>query len=96
MRIEFSPLAQQELLEALEYVARDNPEASKQVETRILKHITLLASQVAHGRPVTLKSGRTVSSWSVPPYRIYYRIREDTLEVIRVHHQARRPIERGD
>jgi plasmid stabilization system protein ParE len=29
----------------------------------------------------------------VPPYRIYYRVRGQELQVIRVYHQARRPIE---
>jgi hypothetical protein len=30
----------------------------------------------------------------VPPYRIYYRKSADVFEVVRVYHQARRPIER--
>jgi hypothetical protein len=46
------------------------------------------------GREVLLRDGRWVKTWPVPPYRIYYRVSGQELQVIRVYHQARRPIER--
>jgi plasmid stabilization system protein ParE len=33
-----------------------------------------------------------VRSWPLPPYRIYYRRRDGFLDVMRVYHQARRPL----
>ncbi|PYM46503.1 MAG: hypothetical protein DME14_18060 [Candidatus Rokuibacteriota bacterium] len=53
----------------------------------------MLASGTVERREVRLRDGRRVHSWPVPPYRVYYRKSADVLEVVRVYHQARRPIE---
>lgn len=52
------------------------------------------APRSVEGREVRLRDGRQVHTWPVPPYRIYYRQSADVFEVVRVYHQARRPIER--
>jgi len=36
---------------------------------------------------------RPRETWPVPPYRLYYRKTETALEVIRIYHQSRRPLE---
>ena len=41
-----------------------------------------------------LRGGMLVRSWPLPPYRIYYRRRDGFLDVMRVYHQARKPITR--
>jgi hypothetical protein len=56
--------------------------------------IGLLATKAFVGREVVLSDGRRVRTWPIPPYRLYYRERADVFEVVRVYHQARRPIER--
>jgi hypothetical protein len=42
---------------------------------------------------VTLSDGREVQTWPLYPYRIYYWVRGDTVEILRIYHQARRPLE---
>ena len=94
MRIVVAPAAAQDLREAYEHIAKDNPSAADQVLARLVEIIGLLAARVLEGRTVTLRNGKQVQTWPVPPYRLYYRIGDEALEVVRVYHQARRPIER--
>lgn len=94
MTIVVAPKARDDLREVYEYIQEDNPGAADRVLVHIIEVIGMLASGVMQGREVILRDGRKVHSWPVPPYRIYYRIREQELQVVRVYHQARRPIER--
>ena len=61
---------------------------------RIIEVIGMPASGGVEAREVRLRDGRQVHTWPVPPYRIYCRKSADVFEVVRVYHQARRPIER--
>jgi toxin ParE1/3/4 len=94
MTIIVAPKAQEDLREAYDYIARDNPEAADRVLARIGQVIGMLASGAVQGREVVLRDGRRVHTWPVPPYRIYYRKSAEVFQVVRVYHQARRPIER--
>jgi plasmid stabilization system protein ParE len=94
MTVTVSPQAQVDLKEAYEYVRHDNPDAADRVLAHVVEIIGMLASGLIEGKEATLRDGRRVSTWPVPPYRIYDRRRKDAFEVVRVYHQARRPIER--
>jgi toxin ParE1/3/4 len=94
MTIVVSPQAGKDLREAYEFIHKDNPIAADRVLAHIVEVIGMLASEAVMGREVLLRDGRRVKTWPVPPYRIYYRVRGQELQVIRVYHQARRPIER--
>lgn len=94
MRIVVAPQAAEDLREAYDFIAEDNPIAAGRVLARIVEMIGMLASESFAGQEVQLKDGRRVKTWPVPPYRIYYRVHGQELEVIRIYHQARRPIKR--
>jgi toxin ParE1/3/4 len=94
MTIVVAPQACEDLREAYEYILKDNPIAADRVLAHIVAVIGMLASEVVTGMDVLLRDGRRVKTWPVPPYRIYYRVNGQELQVIRVYHQARRPIER--
>lgn len=94
MNVIVSPKAERDLKEAFEYIAQDSPAAANRLLVRFEEIMEMLASGLVRGSEVTLKDGRRVEAWSMPPYRIYFRRREDALEVLRVYHQAQRPIER--
>ena len=89
-----APQAREDLRQAYEYISQDNPSAADRVLIRIIEVCGLLASGALNGREVLLHDGRKVLTWPVPPYRIYYRKTATELQVLRVYHQARRPIER--
>lgn len=94
MRIVVAPQAQADLAEAYNSVAGDNREAADRLLARVIEIIGLLAAKAFVGREAVLRDGRRVRTWPVPPYRVYYRERDDVFEVVRVYHQVRRPIER--
>ena len=94
MRIVIAPQAQADLGEAYRSVAADNPEAADRLLARVVEIVGLLATKAFVGREAVLRDGRRVRTWPVPPYRVYYREQGDAFEVVRVYHQARRPIER--
>ena len=94
MTIVVAPQAREDLREAYEYIRKDNPNAAARVFAHIVEVMGMLVSESVRGRDVLLRDGRRVKTWPVPPYRIYYRVKGQELQVIRVYHQARRPIER--
>ena len=94
MKIVVAPQARDDLKTAYGYIAEDNPQAADRFLVRVVEIIGMLASEALEGREVVLRDGRQVRSWLIPPYRVYYRKSKDLFEVIRVYHQARRPIER--
>ena len=94
MKIVFSPLAAEDLVTAHEFISKDSPVAADRVVARIIEVMGLLAVGGMVGREVELRDGRVVRTWPVPPYRLYYRIVGSDMEVARVYHQAREPIER--
>jgi plasmid stabilization system protein ParE len=93
VKIVIAPLAAQDLQEAYDFIAKDNRCAADEVLIHITEVLGLLASGRVRGREVKLKAGPKVRTWSVPPYRVYYRILRGELQVIRLYHQSRRPIE---
>ncbi len=92
MRITYSPQAIEDLATYVEYVARSNPEAAARAARRVLRTVDQLASGAFAGPEQQLRSGDRVRGWPVYPLRIYYRRDADTLSVLRIYHQARRPI----
>lgn len=93
MKVVISLLAKADMYEIRRYIARDNPVAAKRELLRIKEAVQLLASGNVDGRKVCLEDGSIVHVWLVSSYRLYYRRVPGALQVIRVYHHARRPIE---
>ncbi len=94
MTVRLSRLAELDLAEASDSLDQRSPEAAARLLARFEEAMQLLASGVVEGRPVELTDGRRVQAWLLNPYRIYYQREGAFLEVLRVYHSARRPIER--
>ena len=77
------------LYEIAEYISQDNPQAAQHVVDLIVEQVNQLAKQPALGRP-----GRVVGSRelviSSSHYLVPYRIKNNTVEVLRVFHTSRR------
>ncbi|MEK7408997.1 MAG: type II toxin-antitoxin system RelE/ParE family toxin [Acidobacteriota bacterium] len=93
MTIILSPLAREDLSQAYDWIAQDSVARAEGLLARIFDVLGLLASGALMGREVRLQDGRRMRTWPAPPYRIYYVEGIETLRVLRVYHQARRPIE---
>jgi plasmid stabilization system protein ParE len=89
MKIILSPLANQDLDDIESYIFKDNPTAAVDVILRILDKI----QNVIVLNPSIGRKGRILGSreFVMPdlPYVIPYRVKDETLEVIRIIHTSR-------
>ena len=91
MIVELAPEALEDLHAAIDYLAERNPRAARRLADRVFVAIDRLAEGL-EGPAQVLRSGVEVRSWPVRPLRVYYRREADRLIVLRIYHQARRPI----
>lgn len=94
MKIEFSAEADEDLAAAAAYLVDRNFPAALNLVDGVLTTIARLADAEFEGPEFTLRSGRRVRGWPVPPYRVFYQRAADVLFVVRIHDQRRRPITR--
>jgi toxin ParE1/3/4 len=71
------------------YIAEDDPAAARLVVQRVLKAVAMLASQPEIGRPGRMPNTRELVVLDTR-YIVPYRVRGDTVEVLRVFHTLRR------
>jgi len=84
----------EDLRDGFDFIAKDSPAAARTFLLRILGAFDLLSSGIIRGRRATLPGRRHCHAWSVPPYWIYHVLAGRELRILRVYHQARRPIDR--
>ncbi len=94
MNVILAPEAIGDIEAVIQYIEQRNPQAAAELVDRVFTVIEHLATGEFDGPLQTLRSGAEVRSWPVPPLRIYYQRHADRLLVLRVYHQARRPITR--
>lgn len=92
MTLVFAPEALDDLEAAVGYIAQRNPQAAGRFGEAVFATIDRLEAREFDGPEQRLRSGAAVRSWPVPPLRIYYQRDGERLVVLRVYHQARRPI----
>jgi toxin ParE1/3/4 len=81
--------ALKDLDEAVEYVARDNREAAAQLVERIVTSVEKLCTHPAAGRPGRVPGTRELIV-SGTRYLVPYRVRGETVQILRVFHGARK------
>jgi toxin ParE1/3/4 len=88
MKLHLFARAKRDLDEAFAYIEQDDPESAKKVARLLVKSINLLAENSLIGRPSAHKGTR---EWSVPglPYVIPYRVKGQTVQIIRIYHTSR-------
>ena len=94
MKVTYTEEAVADIVEATAYLNERNPTVAANLDAQIAQCIERLTDQEFDGPVSRLRSGTVVRSWSVPPFRIYYQRHPDALLIVRVYHQARRPITR--
>ena len=94
MRVTYTEEAIADIVEAITYLNERNPAAAAKLDADIARCIERLADREFEGSVSRLRSGAVVRSWGVPPFRIYYQHHPDELLIVRIYHQARRPITR--
>ena len=89
MRVRWLRAALANLVTETEYIPRDDPAAAVRVETEIRRSVERLQRFPSLGRPGRVSGTRELI---IPgtPYIVPYRVRHDTIEILRVFHAARR------
>jgi toxin ParE1/3/4 len=90
MQIVWLKTALKNLDDIAEYIAQESPQAASQAVEAIETQVNLLASQPALGRPGRVLGTRELVI-SKTHYLVPYRIKNNTVEILRVFHTSRRP-----
>ena len=72
------------------FIAEDDPAAARLVVERVLTAVAMLAAQPNLGRPGRVPNTRELVVVKTR-YIVPYRVRRDSVEVLRVFHTSRRP-----
>ena len=89
MIIIWSPSAAAELDAIRNYVATDSPRYADLIVRRILLAVERLTDFPDSGRIVPDRPDRILREVVVSPYRIVYRVRDETVEIVAVFHARR-------
>ena len=92
MRVRWLRQALRNLDEEATYMAADDSAAARLVVARVLDAVAVLAQQPGLGRPGRVPGTRELVVLKTR-YIVPYRVRGDTVEVLRVFHTSRRPPE---
>ncbi|MBT2337196.1 type II toxin-antitoxin system RelE/ParE family toxin [Variovorax paradoxus] len=89
MRVRWLRKALRNLDEEASYIAEDDQKTAQLVVRRVLDSVAMLADQPGMGRPGRVPGTRELV---VPRtrYIVPYRVRGDTIEILRVFHTSRR------
>jgi plasmid stabilization system protein ParE len=89
MRVRWLRTALRNLDDEAAYIAADEPAASRLVVARVLEAVSQLADQPGLGRPGRVPGTRELVA-ARTRYLMPYRVRRDTIEILRVFHTSRR------
>jgi toxin ParE1/3/4 len=89
VRVRWLKIALANLDAEAEYIAEDNPAAAGRVVEKILRAVDLLKKNPAIGRAGRVAGTRELVV-AETPYIIPYRVRGESVEILRVFHAARK------
>lgn len=89
MRVRWLRAALRNLDAEAAFIAEDDPAAARQVVQRILTAVAMLAARPALGRPGRVPNTRELVVLKTR-YIVPYRVRGDTIAILRVFHTSRR------
>lgn len=89
MRVRWLRKALRNLDEEADYIAQDDPKAAQLVVQRVLASISTLAEQPGIGRPGRVPGTRELVVLKTR-YIAPYRVRGETIQILRVFHTSRR------
>jgi addiction module RelE/StbE family toxin len=89
VRVRWIRRALKNLDEEAAYIARDDPRAAARLVERIVASVERLADYPASGRPGRVPGTRELLVTDTP-YLVPYRVRGETVEILRVFHGVRK------
>ena len=99
-QVRWTPQAADDLEATCLFIARDSPQLAATLADRVVRATERLASYPRSGRAVPELGIENIREITVGSYRVIYRIRQDEVHLLTVHHGARlldaTKIEAGD
>ena len=89
MRVIYTEPALKELDAVLTYIKSENPRAAVAVETRIRAVVARIANYPESARRVLQRPGIRVSPLVRYPYKIFYLVTPEAVEILHIHHSSR-------
>ncbi len=89
MRVEWRPLAEEDLAEIVRYIALESPRAAYEVHDRIKEAMVVLAKHPSIGRSGRVRGTRELVV-SGTPFIVAYRVVNRAISILRVVHGARK------
>lgn len=89
MRVRFSPSARTSIRDASEFLERVSPDAARRLKRRIINRARQLAEFPESGRVVLEYGSKVVRELVEGPYRIWYSVRDDEVEILAIIHGSR-------
>jgi toxin ParE1/3/4 len=93
MKIIFTETALTDLDEIFEYLASNYPTLVSSVEQRINSVLARLQEWPESARKVTQRTNVHVAPLIRYPYRIFYRVTDEAIEIVHIRHTSLRPLE---
>jgi plasmid stabilization system protein ParE len=92
-RVLLTPTAREQFLGALAYIAADDPAAAIRLRERAGEALGRLADYPESGRVLREFPDLPFREVVVPPYRFFYRVRDEAVWVVAAWHSAQLPAE---
>ena len=93
MKILFTPTDRIQFLSAISHIRRDKPSAATRFRQRAEKSLKRLLEYPDSGRFIPEFPELPYRELIVPPYRFFYRVKDDIVWIVAVWHGAQLPEE---
>ncbi|MGM0682331.1 MAG: type II toxin-antitoxin system RelE/ParE family toxin [Thermodesulfobacteriota bacterium] len=91
MKVQFTPSARAQFLSALSYIHKDKPSVAVNFRNRAEKILQRLEDFPASGRIIPEFPDLPYREVIIPPYRFFYRCKNDVVWIVAVWHGAQLP-----
>lgn len=91
MTVVYTAAALGDMAEIAEWLAARYPSIAPDVERRIRLTIAVIGRWPDSARRSNKRPGIRVASLGRYPYKIFYRVHDDRVEILHIHHAARVP-----
>ena len=88
MKILFTPTARAQFLSAISYIRHDKPSTATRFRQRAEKSLKRLLEYPESGRSISEFPDLPYRELIVPPYRFFYRVKDDIVWIVAVWHGA--------
>ena len=93
--IRWSDMAKSQLKEIYRHIKKDSEQSAKKVKTKILASTKILelGKEVYKSDILKINNDGTYRAYIIYSYRIVYKINDDSINILRIRHTSREPLE---